>query len=286
LLASTGCGEGVPPSGRIQVVAAEDFWGSLAAQLGGDRVDATSIVSDPAADPHDYEPTSHDARELAQSGLAIVNGIGYDPWASKLLDANPQPGRLTLDVGDLLGLGGTDNPHQWYSPAAVARVVGEISRDYEELDPAHSRYFEHRRHELEAHGLARYHALVHEIRARYAGTPVGASESVFAPMAAALGLRLITPTGFMNAVSEGTEPSAGDKATVDGQIAGRQIAAWVYNSQNSTPDVQRLNDEAAAAGIPVVTISETPTPEGTTFQDWQARELAHLRDALERGAGR
>src|SRR5215471_8979121 len=117
-------------SSPLRVVAAENVWGSIAAQLGGDRAEVTSVIANPAADPHDYEPTALDARAFAGARLAIVNGIGYDPWASKLVDANPVGGRDVLDVGDLLGLKPGDNPHRWYSPADVRRVIDAISADY------------------------------------------------------------------------------------------------------------------------------------------------------------
>src|SRR6202022_3508255 len=110
-------------------------------------------------------------------------------------------------------------------------------------------------------------------KSRYSGVPVGTSESIFAPMADALGLKLLTPPGFLKAISEGTDPTAADKATADRQIAARQIKVWVYNSQNTTPDVQRLTDAAKAALIPVATVTETLTPPTASFQDWQAREL-------------
>jgi len=280
-----GCGEGGDPtgaSGRLGVVAAEDFWGSIAAQLGGDRVEVTNIISNPAADPHDYEPTAEDAREMATAQLAIVNGIGYDEWAQKLLDANPSSGRRELDVGDLLGLEAGDNPHQWYSPNAVHRVIARISAEYAQADPAGAEYFRQRREELESEGLAEYDSLIARIRSRYAGTAVGASESVFEPLAKALGLELVTPSGFIDAVAEGTEPSPQEKAEADAQIADRGIDVWVYNSQNATPDVQRLNDAAAASGIPVATVTETLTPQGASFQAWMSRQLRGLERALAR----
>jgi zinc/manganese transport system substrate-binding protein len=282
-----GCGQGssADSSGRIRVVAAENFWGSIAEQLGGNRVDVTSIITNPASDPHDYEPTSSDARTMAGAKLAIVNGIGYDTWASRLLDANPTPGRITLDVGDLLGLKTGDNPHQWYSPASVQRVVDRITADYKRADQKDAAYFDRRRQAFESKTLARYKNLIATIRKWYEGVPVGASESIFAPLAHALGLRLVTPSGFLDAISEGTEPTAAEKATVDRQIHDRQIKVWVYNSQNATPDVQRLNEEARVAGIPIATVTETLTPEGASFEVWQVRELERLRAALAKGAG-
>src|SRR6266404_2439391 len=122
-------------SAQIHVVAAENFWGSIAAQLGGNRVQVTSVISNPATDPHDYEPTALDARTIAGAQLVIVNGIGYDPWAPKLLAASPVAGRLTLTVGGLLGLKDGDNPHQWYSAAHVRQVIAAITADYKRLDP-------------------------------------------------------------------------------------------------------------------------------------------------------
>jgi zinc/manganese transport system substrate-binding protein len=272
-------------SGKLNVVAVEDFWGSIAAQLGGDRVEVTDIITNPGADPHAYEPTSEDARTLAAAQMAIVNGIGYDSWASKLLAANPSSGRTVLTVGDLLGLKEGDNPHQWYSPASVQKVIEQITDDYKQADPGHASYFDALQHRFETVGLAGYHSLISQIRSRYAGTPVGASESIFAALAPALGLRLLTPTGFLDAISEGTEPTPADKGTTDSQIADRKIAVWVYNSQNATPDVQRLNDAARAAGIPIATVTETLTPEGASFQAWQSRELEGLRAALRASEG-
>ncbi|HEY0318824.1 MAG TPA: zinc ABC transporter substrate-binding protein [Solirubrobacterales bacterium] len=284
-----GCGgsgsSATSSSGRLNVVAAEDFWGSIAEQLGGDQVEVTDIITNPAADPHDYEPTSEDARTMAGAQMAIVNGIGYDPWASKLLAANPSSGRTVLTVGDLLDLKEGDNPHQWYSPASVQKAIEQITDDYKRAAPDHASYFDAQQQRFETAGLARYHGLISQIRSRYAGTPVGASESIFAALAPSLGLKLLTPTGFLDAVSAGTDPTPADKATTDSQIADKQIKVWVYNSQNATPDVQRLNDAAKAAGIPIATVTETTTPEGAGFQAWQSRELEGLLAALAKASG-
>jgi zinc/manganese transport system substrate-binding protein len=266
--------------GKLPAVAAENFWGSLATQLGGDRVHVTSIVHKPGADPHDYEPTPADARTMAVAKLAIVNGVGYDPWATKLLDANPESGRVVLNVGKLVGVSGGGNPHRWYSPADVQQVIDAIVAAYKKLDPRGSAYFDRQRTKLESQGLARYRQLIASIRQSHSGLPVGASESIFEPLAAGLGLGLVTPAGYMNAVSEGGDPTAADRATVDRQIRSRQIRLWVYNSQNATPDVQRLTSEARAAGIPVVTVTETPEPASASFQDWQVRQLEQIARAL------
>src|SRR6266446_3243148 len=113
--------------GRPSVVAAENFWGSIASQLGGDRVTVTSIIDNPNADPHDYEPTAEDARLMATANFVIESGVGYDSWAQRLLDANPVSGRDVLDVGTLVGEPTGGNPHRWYSPSDVQRVIDAIT---------------------------------------------------------------------------------------------------------------------------------------------------------------
>jgi zinc/manganese transport system substrate-binding protein len=286
-----GCGGSAtsspgPIAGRLQVVAAENFWGSIAGQLGGSRVAVTSIIVNPNTDPHSYEPTASDGIALARSQMAIVNGIGYDAWAPKLIAANPSRSRLVLTVGDLLGRKQGDNPHQWYSPSSVQRVIDGIVADYKRLDPSNAAYYDRQRASFETRGLAQYHGLLREIRSRYAGVPVGYSESIFQPLGQALGLRLITPYSFAKAIAEGTDVSAADKLTVDIQTQSRQIRVWVYNSQNATPDVQRVNQIARQARIPITTITETLTPASATFEQWQVAELTRLGQALRGATGR
>jgi zinc/manganese transport system substrate-binding protein len=272
--------------GVLRVVAAENFWGSIAAQLGGDRVNVQSIVRSPETDPHSYEPTVGDARTMAGAGMAIVNGIGYDNWAPRLLAASPASGRVVLNVGGALGLGEGANPHQWYSPSAVLKVVGQIAADYERLDPAGAAYFAARERAFETQGLARYDELRAQIRARYGGTPVGYSESIFRPLGEDLGLKLETPYSFAKAIAEGADVSARDKQTVDEQAQKRRIAVWVFNSQNVTPDVQRVNEIARAARIPIATVTETLEPASDSFQQWQVAELEGLKRALHEATGR
>ena len=274
-----------PSLGTIQVVAAENFWGSIASQLGGTHVHVTSIITDPNADPHSYEPTPADARTIASAQMVIDNGVGYDPWADKLLSADT--GRRTvLNVGDLEGLKDGDNPHRWYNPANVDTVVATITSDYSKLDPADSAYFRSQRATFEGSALSQYHGLISQIRSRYAGTPVGASESIFSMMSPALGLNLITPYSFLRAISEGTDVSAADKSTIDTQIKTHQIKAYIYNSQNTTPDVQAQLDECKVAGIPTTTITETLVPASSTFQAWQSQELQGILDVLHTATGK
>jgi zinc/manganese transport system substrate-binding protein len=280
--AATGGGAGR----TIQVVAAENFWGSIASQLGGSHVKVTSVINNPDADPHDYEPTAADARTVAGAQYAIVNGIGYDAWADKLLASNPGSGRTELKVGDLVGIKPGGNPHRWYSPDNVHQVIERITADYKKIDPADASYFDQQKSTFETQTLAGYDKLVADIKAKYAGTPIGASESIVTPLSDGLGLKMLTPETFLDAMSEGSDPTAKDKAAIDQQIKTKQIKAYVYNSQNSTPDVQAQVKAAKAQGIPVATVTETLTPAGATFQQWQTTELQGIEQALAKATGK
>jgi zinc/manganese transport system substrate-binding protein len=282
-----GCASAAGSGGSgPQVVAAENFWGSIASQLAGTKAHVSSIITNPAVDPHSYEPIAADARTLATANLAIVNGVGYDPWAPKLLAANPVSGRLVLNVGDLLRLTEGDNPHRWYDPTDVAVVAYLIAEDLMKLDPKDVAYFHRQLVDFDTKALAAYRDLIASIRAGYRGVPVGASESIFALQAPALGLNLITPYGFMKATSEGTEPTAQDIATIEKQISTRAIKVWIYNSQNATPQIQRFNALAHEHGIPITTITETLSPASDTFEQWQTSQLRRLERALRQATGR
>jgi zinc/manganese transport system substrate-binding protein len=270
----------------IHVVAAENFWGSIASQLGGSKVDVQSIITNPDTDPHDYDPSAADARAIANANVVIDNGIGYDPWVSKLIAAGGDgPGQHVVNVGTVVGVADGGNPHRWYNPADVHTVIAAITDAYDAADPADATYFAAQQQSFETQGFAQYTSLINQIKTTYAGTPVGASESIFAMMAPALGLNLLTPPTFLRAISEGTDPTSADKTTIDNQIKTHAIRVYVYNSQNATPDVQAQVDEAKAAGIPVTTITETLSPESATFQAWQVAQLTALQAALKTAKG-
>ncbi|MHB8572868.1 MAG: metal ABC transporter solute-binding protein, Zn/Mn family [Candidatus Dormibacteria bacterium] len=283
VLGAAACGAGAPsghPGGGVTIVAAENFWGSIAAQLAGAHAHVQSVITNPQTDPHAYEAAPSDGRAFANAQLVIENGAGYDPWAQKVLDANPNPARVVLDVGKLNGVAEGGNPHMWYSQAFVTRVVDQVTTDLQQLDPPDAPDLRSLHDAYLSNGLRQYNDLHAQIRQRYAGVAVGSTESIFAYMANDLQLNLVSPPGFMKAVSEGTDVVAADKTLFDQQITSRQIKVLVFNTQNSTPDVQALVDKARAEGIPVPGITETLDPQNLTFQDWQSKELQGILDAL------
>src|SRR6202171_1424973 len=277
---------GAPPAGAgagqtLQVVAGENFWGSIAAQLGGSHVSVTSIVTTPNTDPHSYESSATDARAFATADYVILNGAGYDDWGQKLLAANPSSSRKVITVADLLDKKAGDNPHFWYNPDWVDQVADKITADYRALDAADAGYFTQQR-EAFATALQPYHDAVAQIRATASGIPVGSTESIFVYMAHALGINLVSPPEFMQAISEGTDPPAQTVAQFQDQISQHQIKLLVYNTQTSSTITDNLRQIAPRNGIPVVGISETIQPTTATFQEWQTRQLISLQAALSR----
>lgn len=266
-------------AGVLSVVAAENVWGSIAAQLGGSHSSVRSIVTDPNADPHEYESNTEDARSFATADVVIVNGAGYDDWASRLLEGNPSPSRSIIDVAALLGKHRGDNPHLWYAPDYVHRALDAITGEFQRKDPSHSAYFAQQRGSL-LRRFVPYDDAIARIRSRFRGTAIGATEDIVVYEAEALGLNLISPPSFMQAVAEGNEPPAQAVAQFDQQLSTRAVKVLVYNAQTSTLVTTNVRSLASKNHVPVVAVSEMLTPPSSTFQDWQLKQLGALETAL------
>ena len=289
-LAAAGCG-GAPAHGTastaapavIRVVAAESMWADIAAQLGGTRVRAVSIVSSPAADPRSYRPTAADRDAFSSAQLLILNGAGYDPWAGELANSVPGIRRAELNIGDNVGVSPGGNPYLWYDPGYVQEAAALIVGDYARIDPAGAAYFESRQKTFED-ALVPYGKLVFKLKAAYPGTPVGASTPIAAPLASALGLRLVTPAPFLQAMFGGAGPAPADTAAASAQISSHKIRIYFYDDRSDSAAVRAQVAQAKAAGIPVVPLSAMLTPANATFQQWQAGTVAGVARAL--GAAR
>jgi zinc/manganese transport system substrate-binding protein len=263
----------------LNVVAGENFWGSIVSQLAGRTATVTSIVTDPNADPHDYESSSDDARAFARADYVVLNGAGYDGWATKLLSGNPSARRKVFTVADLLGKKEGDNPHFWYNPHFVSRVVDRIEADLKALDPSDSGYFDAQRHAFDA-AMGPYEQRLAAIRSKFAGTPVAATEDIFVYLGQYLGLTVISPPDFMQAVAEGNDPPAPSVARFQSQITTKQAKVLVYNLQTATAVTTNIKKVAAQAGVPTIGVTETIQPPDATFQQWFISELIQLQNAL------
>jgi zinc/manganese transport system substrate-binding protein len=282
--ASAACGNSpTAHAGSLNVVAGENFWGSIATQLGGSKVNVQTVVTDPNADPHEYESNTNDARAFAEADLVILNGAGYDDWGKKLLDANASSHRQVLNVAELLGNRAGDNPHFWYDPGSVVKVADAITARYRSIDGGDTPFFDQQRSGFTA-ALQPYDARIAEIKQKFAGARIGATESIFVYMASALSLNLISPPAFMDAVAEGNDPPAASVVQFQNQITGRQVKVLIYNIQTATSVTTNVRHLAQGADIPVVGVSETLQPDTVTFQDWQLSQLIALENALNAAA--
>jgi len=266
-------------SKTIQVVAAENFWGSLVSQLGGNRVHVVSIVSDPNADPHEYESNTTDARDIATANFVIQNGVGYDTWANKLVSASPNPNRKVLTIGNLVGKKEGDNPHLWYNPSYVNIAIVQMDKALISIDPRHKGYYQNQLKSLQS-SLQGYQSRIASIKQQFGGTKVAATEDIFAYLASAAGLNLVSPLSFTQAVAEGNDPPADSIVEFQQQLESGEVKVLVYNEQTVTPLTESIKKLAADQGIPVIGVTETIQPPDTSFQVWMNAELINLQNAL------
>lgn len=263
--------------GQIAVVAAENFYGDIARQIGGDRVAVVSIMNNPDQDPHLFETTPSIVRQLAAAQIAILNGANYDPWMDKLLAAMPRAGRTVISAAQLTGRKPGDNPHLWYDPVTMPAVATALAEALAKADSAHALDYAARLKTTLA-ALGRITQRVAQLKAKHAGTAVTATEPVFGPMAEALGLT-VRNQRFQLAMMNDTEPSARDLAAFESDLKERKVKVLIYNSQVSEKLTERLRDIAYKAKVPVVGVTET-MPANTSFQDWVLSELDALDKAL------
>jgi zinc/manganese transport system substrate-binding protein len=268
---------GAAAADPIRIVAAENFYGDIAGQVGGANVAVTSILSSPDEDPHLFEASASTARELAEANLVVINGVDYDPWMEKLLAANKSPGRREILVAALAGKKTGDNPHLWYSTLTMNLVARRLGADLAALDPAHRSDYEK--------GVAAFvdslkplEARIADMRRKYSGFPVSASEPVFGYMAEKIGLK-VRNEKFALAMMNNAEPAASDVAGFESDLKGHKVKAMLFNAQASEPTVQRLVRIARDEKIPVVGVSETE-PAGQTYQQWMTSQLDALDAAL------
>ena len=263
--------------GKLNVVAAENFYGDVARQIGGDDVAIASIMSNPDQDPHLFETTPGVVKQIAGAHIVILNGADYDPWMDKLLKSSPRPGRTAIDVADLVGKKVGDNPHLWYEPGTMPAAAKALAEAFAKADAAHKDGYAARLKAFLA-SLKPIDDKIAAIRAKFAGTTVTASEPVFGYMANALGLKMRNE-GFQLSIMNDTEPSARDVAAFQDDLKGHKVRVMFYNKQASNKAVQALVDLAHASKIPVVGVTET-APPNLSYQEWMLTQLNETEKAL------
>ena len=280
VLAGCGGSSAGPPPGTLAVVAAENVWGDVAAQIGGARVSVTSIISDPNADPHTYESNPRDAAAVTTAPLVIENGAGYDDFIDNLLSTSPSSGRDVLNIATTVGLGGANpNPHLWYSPQYVTAAARAIETHLAARDASHAAEFQANLQTF-LRAYQPYIDTLDNIRARYANSPIAYTERVPGYLVETARLRLATPASFAQAIEDGNDPSPSDTAALDTAISNRQVKVLLYNSQVTSPATQRVRDLATAAGVPVVGVAETIPAGEPSMERWQFDQARAILAAL------
>lgn len=281
LLAASGCSrDSTAKAGVVRVVAAENFWGDIVSQIGGAHVVVTSIITDPTADPHQYESDARNAADVADADLVIENGVGYDDFVAKLLSATSHNGRVVLSVQHVLGATAADaNPHLWYDLPRIPEVAQAIEGALATADPADAAFFAANEKAFAA-SLAPLERVITEIETKYPHAPVAYTERVPGYLLDAAGLTIATPPGFAQAIEDGNEPSPGDTQKMDELLSGHHIRVLLYNAQATSAVTQHVQDLARNAGIPVVPVTETQPKSEASYQAWQLHQLDALLRAL------
>ncbi|TAM03010.1 MAG: cation ABC transporter substrate-binding protein [Paraburkholderia sp.] len=265
----------------IPVVAAENFYGDVVKQIGGARVDVTSILSNPDQDPHLFEASPKTARALQRARIVVYNGADYDPWMTKLLGATQGGERTIIVAADRVGKKAGDNPHLWYEPRTMPAVARAVSAALVAADPAHKSVYDANLAAFLA-SLKPIDAKVAALRARYRGVPVTATEPVFGYMSDALGLDMRN-LRFQLATMNDTEASASDIAAFERDVRERRVRVLIYNSQATGALTRRMLALAKDSKVPGVSVTETQ-PAGVTFQQWMLVQLDALDHALAASA--
>jgi zinc/manganese transport system substrate-binding protein len=266
--------------GKIAVVAAENFYGDVVRQLGGDQVDVTSILSNPDQDPHLFEASPKTARALQHASLVVYNGADYDPWMAKLLAASKNARRTVIVAADVVGKKSGDNPHLWYAPSTMPAVARAVSAALVAADPAHrSAYDANLATFLDS--LKPIDAKVAALHARYAGVPVTATEPVFGYMSDAIGLDMRN-LRFQLATMNDTEASASDIAAFERDLREKRVRVLIYNSQATEALTKRMLKLAQQSQVPALSVTETE-PAGKNYQQWMLAQLDALGATLAAG---
>lgn len=282
---------GTCPVNPVSVVVSVDQWGDIVSQLGGACVTIDTVVASSSVDPHDFEPSPADAVKFAGAQLVVINGGHYDEWAAKLA-AGSAPGVPIVDAVALTGGDSHDhaedddhdhsadgNTHVWYSPAAVVAVADAVTAELSEIAPDGADYFAERRADF-GEALTPYNDTIAAIKQAADGRSYAATESVFDPMASALGLADRTPAGYAASSANETDPSPADLNAFLNLLADRGVDVLIYNSQTEGSAPLQLRAAAEEAGVPVVEVTETVAPEAESFQAWQMAQLKALAGAL------
>jgi zinc/manganese transport system substrate-binding protein len=265
----------------LKIVAAENFYGSLAQQIAGPDETVTSILSNPNQDPHEFTTNASTAKAVADADIVIYNGAGYDDWMDKLLAADGKKGRVVICVAKLAKVQDGANPHLWYNPDNILLLGSTLAQALTERGVASDKKPVSNLYE----SILKLKARIALIAINPGGLPkplsVTATEPVFGYMATALGFKMLNEP-FQYKVMNDTEPSAAETAAFEKSLTSHEAKLLFYNSQVSDPATERLKAIAEKAGIPVIGVTETMPAQYKTYAEWMNAELDEVEAALKK----
>lgn len=263
----------------INIVAAENFYGKLAEEIGGSQVSVKSILTNPNADPHLFATSPEINKALTGAQIIIYNGADYDSWIGQLLTNIDTKQVILINVADLVQVKSGANPHIWFKPETFPLLAEVLTKKINQLNPAATK--------LTQANLAKFLAenkkvqlAIKGTRDKYNGVQVTATEPVFGYLAEAMGLKM-TGLDLQWKIMNDTEPSPMVIAMFQNLLNKREVKVLFYNSQvtdNITKNMQHLAQKNA---IPIVGISET-LPKNTTINAWLSHEIDLTNIALNK----
>ena len=234
----------VRPADALEVVASFSIIGDFVKNVGGDRVNVTTLVG-PNGDVHVYAPAPADAKKIADAKLLVINGLGLEGWLPRLLQSSGGKAPITVATNGIapLRLGSDADPHAWQSVANAKIYVANISDALVAADPGDAEAFRANA----ARYAAELDALDREVRAAVAQIPpahrkVISTHDAFGYFASAYGIDFIAPSG----VSTEAEPSARDVAKIISQIKSAKIPAVFLENFGDPRLVSRMAAETGA----------------------------------------
>jgi zinc/manganese transport system substrate-binding protein len=275
-----GCASPVQ-GGRPIAIGIESQYADVISQIAGPYVEVRAIETNPNTDPHQFEASPAVARAIASASLVVENGLGYDPWAARMIAAEPSARRKVIDVQRLLGLPAIANPHVWYDPGTMPAVAAAVAAALSSLQPAQAAYFQANVRKFDA-SLVPWTEALAAFKRRYPRTPVAVTEPVADELLTAAGCSILTPHSLQIAIMNGVDPAPQDVAAENALLREHRVKVLVYNRQVTSALTDSFLELARRSGIPVVGVYET-LPAGYDYQSWMQAELAALVRAVSRG---
>lgn len=262
------------PGDVVDVVVSVGQWGDVVGQLGGDCTAVTTIVTSAAIDPHDFEPGTADLAAFTGADVVVLNGAHYDEWAENVVETlDDEP--VVVSAAEVAGVADGEDPHLWYDPAIVEQMSGAVTEALVDASPGAGPYLADRARAWETE-LQPYRDAIEKLRAVAAGRTYAATETVFDRMAAAVGLRDLTPEGYRRAVSNEGEPTPGDLADFAAVLSGGEVDVLIQNVQTEGELAASLMSAAKDGGVAFVAVTESQPEAGGSFVAWQVAQLEEL----------